>query len=274
MKQFDLPRLIQIHARLDFGCATLKDSGAAFQNSDAPLWIDFLADIHDYCETVGFNHASAKAFAIRLDLQTFPGKFTGTVLAAHLGGLKEDLNICMFSHRFIQIEGGAQKYLESGTIFGESVKTSFPNAAADIQSAGYCIAVDLNTAAVFHLMHVVEWGLRALAIDVGLADIVTDKSKGKTTPVEFAQWEQILNQIPEKIEAIILAMPRGDEKQKAQEFYYSAVGEIRGFKDAWRNHVMHTRRSYTNADALAVFSHVQRFMQNLAGYGISGDTLE
>jgi hypothetical protein len=232
-----------------------------------------LTEIHDYCEAVDLDHAKAKAFGIRLNLEKFPENFTGVTLAASLDGLKDDLNICMFSHRFVQIEASVRKYLASVSIFGEPVRNSFPNAASDIQDAGYCIAVDLNTAAVFHLMHVVEWGLRALAIDVGLADIVTDKSKGKTAPVEFAQWEQILNQLPEKIDAKVGAMPRGDIKQKAQEFYYSASSEIRGFKEAWRNHVMHTRKSYTREDALAVFSHVQRFMQSLAAYGISASTI-
>lgn len=268
MKQFDLPRLIVIHSKLDSGCAALKGISGSFENSDTSLWLNFLTDIRDYCETVGFDHANAKAFGIRLELEKFPEKFTGVSLATHLEGLRDDLNICMFSHRFVQVEGVVRKYLASVFLFGEDVKKSFPNAASDIQNAGDCIAVDLNTAAVFHLMHVVEWGLRALAVDVGLSDVVMNRKTGKTAPLEYAEWERILDQLPEKIEAKIEAMPRGEAKQKAQEFYYSASSEIRGFKEAWRNHVMHTRRSYTREDALAVFSHVQRFMQSLAAYGV------
>jgi hypothetical protein len=268
MMQFDLPQLIGIHSKLDTACTSLKTISGSLEDADIPLWTEFLTSIEDYCETVHFHHAGAKAFGIRIDLEKFPENFTGITLATHLQGLKEDLNICMFGHQFVQIEGSVKKYLGSISLFGETVKMSFPNAASDIQDAGDCIAVDLNSAAVFHLMHVVEWGLRALAIDVGLSDIVTDKSKGKSAPVEFAQWEQILNQLPDKIDAKIVAMPSGEAKQKAQEFYYSANSEIRGFKEAWRNHVMHTRRSYTRGDALAVFSHVQRFMQSLATNGI------
>ena len=39
---------------------------------------------------------------------------------------------------------------------------------------------------------------------------------------------------------------------------------IRGFRDAWRNHVMHTRAEYSREDASAVLSHVKRLLQTLA----------
>jgi hypothetical protein len=269
MKQFDLPQLIGIHAKLDSVCTSMRGINMSLEDSDILPWTALLTSIEDYCNIVHFHHASAKAYAIRTELKQFPENFTGITLAIHFQGLKEDLNICMFQHQFVQVEGVVKKYLESVSLFGEAVKKSFPNAAPDIQDAGDSIAVGLNTAAVFHLMHVVEWGLRALAEDVGLSDVAIDRKTDKTVPLAFADWERILNQLTGKIEEKIKAMPRDETKQKGQEFYFSALGEIRGFKEAWRNHVMHTRRSYTREDALAVFSHVQRFMQSLADYGIS-----
>jgi hypothetical protein len=166
----------------------------------------------------------------------------------------------MFSHEFVQVEGPVKKYLNAESMFGK-VSKMFPKAVPDIQNVGNCLAVSLNTAAVFHLMHVVEWGLRALCANLKVANI-------KKGPVEYATWEDILNKLPDAAQAKIDRMPRGPKKQKAQEFYYPALREVRGFKDAWRNHIMHTRAIYEREDAIAVFAHVQRFMQGLADYGI------
>jgi hypothetical protein len=56
----------------------------------------------------------------------------------------------------------------------------------------------------------------------------------------------------------------GRQKQDTQEFYFPLLHELRGFKDAFRNHVMHARQSYTQQDAVAVLDYVDRFMQALA----------
>ena len=59
-------------------------------------------------------------------------------------------------------------------------------------------------------------------------------------------------------------MRPGKVKQSAQEFYYPALQDVRGIKDAWRNHVMHTRREYTALEADAILEHVKRLMATLA----------
>lgn len=116
-------------------------------------------------------------------------------------------------------------------------------------------------AAVFHLMRVVEFGLRALCDDLGVTEI-------KKGPVEYATWDAILQKLPEHVDKKINAMSRSPKKQAAQAFYFPALKEINGFEDAWRNHIMHSRSAYNSADSLAVFSHVDRFMRSLAEYGL------
>lgn len=56
----------------------------------------------------------------------------------------------------------------------------------------------------------------------------------------------------------------GLAKSQAHEFYNGVLSESRGFKDAWRNHVMHSRRDYEADEAKGVKAHVQRFLQALA----------
>jgi hypothetical protein len=268
MKMFDLPRLIQIHHRIAESREYLDSHNEPFDEEDAKRWLKFITEVKSYCDDAHFHHASDKAFGLQLELEGFPEIFTGATFLAHLEGLRSDIDICMFAHRYAQVVGDSRGYLDAKALFGEPVLTAFPDISQDVQDAGNAIAVDLGTAAVFHLMRAVEWGLRAFAIDVGLSDVVVNKKKRDTVPLAYSEWEKILNQLPEKIDEKIEPIPRGEEKQKAQEFYYSSASEVRAFKDAWRNHVMHTRRSYTTKDAVAVFSHIQRFMQGLAAHGI------
>jgi hypothetical protein len=260
MKRFDLPEFIAIKARCEIVRANVRGISATLDSVERKAWLQLLNEINAYCKGAGFDHAAAKAYSIRLRLEKSPEEFTGQILDAQFHGLNEDLEICMFSHRFIQVEDGVKKYLGAVAMFGGVIR-AFPSIQSAIQDAGDCIAVDLNTAAVFHLMHVVERGLRALCVNLKVATI-------KKGFIEYATWDDILKKLPEAVDAKINGMSRGPKKQKAQEFYYPTSKEIRGFKDAWRNHIMHKRTSYTREDALAVFSHVQRFMHGLVTYGI------
>jgi hypothetical protein len=66
------------------------------------------------------------------------------------------------------------------------------------------------------------------------------------------------------VQGKIDALPPGPEKQELQEFYFPLLSDIRGFKDAFRNHVMHTRKTYTQEAANDVLEQVKRFLTLLA----------
>ncbi len=67
------------------------------------------------------------------------------------------------SHHFFYIPQGRFAHYMQPVAFGVEVTTKFPTASADIEEAGNCYAVGRNTACVFHLMRVMEIGIRALA---------------------------------------------------------------------------------------------------------------
>jgi len=271
MKQFDLPRLVSFHHKIDKGAEALRSPSLAsttFDAMESDLLPVLLNDLREYCIKTGFTHAGQKAYALRTTITKNPASITGIELATKLTSIREDIDIGMFHHVYIQVESGVRRYLEPLKLLGDAVVSAFPSALPDIREAGDCVAVGLNDAAVFHLMHIVEWGLRALAAHLGLSRIVIDRKTKKTIPMEYSDWERILNQMRDKVDKKVAAMKRGPKKQEAQQFYYPAFLEVAGFKDAWRNHIMHTRGNYTREDALAVFSHIQRFMQSLADYGI------
>jgi hypothetical protein len=57
------------------------------------------------------------------------------------------------------------------------------------------------------------------------------------------------------------ALTPSQQKQEAQEFYFGLLADVRRFKDVFRNHVMHTRKSYGQKAADDVLDHVRHFMQ-------------
>src|SRR5436309_10023407 len=72
------------------------------------------------------------------------------------------------------------EYFEKDALFGGEVSQAFPSAWEDIRDAGNCIAADLHTAAVFHLMRVGELGMRALARHLRVKVQKTRKAKAST----------------------------------------------------------------------------------------------
>src|SRR5439155_8813783 len=93
---------------------------------------------------------------------------------------------------------------------------------------------------------------------------VTKAGKKKYTPISYAEWEHMLNHLHPLVDARITKLKRGSEKQNQQEFYYPILQDIKGIRDAWRNHIMHTRAEYTPKDADAILDHVKRLLVALA----------
>jgi len=107
-------------------------------------------------------------------------------------------------------------------------------------------------------MRTAEKGMQVLAWDRRVGNV-------HNKPPELQQWKDILDGVEAEVNKIA-SWPNslGLAKVQAEEFYNGILAEFRGFKDAWRNHVMHSRRDYECDEAKAVMSHVSRFMRTLA----------
>ncbi len=64
---------------------------------------------------------------------------------------------------FLYVDSRHKEYYEGLSLFGDEVEQAFPSSNYDIAESGKCIALNRSTAAVCHLMRVLEWGLRAMA---------------------------------------------------------------------------------------------------------------
>lgn len=190
-----------------------------------------------------------------------------TTIKAHLAHVEDAVLSDLGDRQFLRVARHRASFVDNDTLFGPGVNTAFPSATRDIRDAGNCLSADCNTAAVFHLMRAVEWALRAFCVDLGYKTLrCTNKKTGKVTykPLEFSEWETILSQIKSRASEKYKTLTRGRKKQALQEFYLPAIQDFEGFRDAFRNHVMHTRREYTGPEADAIRDRVERFMRLLA----------
>ena len=135
------------------------------------------------------------------------------------------------------------------------ILVKFPSVMDDGLRGIDCYASGQYTASVFHMMRVAEIGLRALARE---RQVTFPKH-----PLEWADWQNILEQTESKARSATNGMSRGPKRDAMQAFYSSAIAQVHAFKDTYRNVVMHVRRSYDELDALRVIHQVRDFMNGL-----------
>jgi hypothetical protein len=233
----------------------------------AKIAIDCLSSARDAAATAGLKDAEQRIVFILGRIKSDGSGSNYSSLPVELDHAKEAILSDLEKRKFLAITPARRDFCDNPNLLGVQVVASFPSALPDIAEAGNCLAADNNTAAVFHLMRAVEWALRALCVDLGFRRVKSKiKKSGRIlyTPIEYSEWERILDELQDRVDRKIRLLKRGSRKQEIQQFYYPALQDIRGIRDAWRNHVMHTRDQYTAADADAILSHVQRLMNTLA----------
>ena len=121
---------------------------------------------------------------------------------------------------------------------------AFPSVREECEEAVYCYALERNIACVFHSMRIAEIGLRAFARGL---KVKLPKSK----KLEWAEWQVILREISKKIERVGQTTKPGPAKDALLDFYSGAFGQFMGFKDEFRNQVMHLSRAEQNQASVA-----------------------
>jgi hypothetical protein len=179
-----------------------------------------------------------------------------STFAAELGHLKVAIDKDIKKYRYLQVMPDRFACLDPSSFFGTEVYAAFPNASYDLAEAGNALAVELHTAAVFHLMRTAEYGLRALARD---RRVILPRKE----ILELATWEAIIKQL-EDAEAAIQSYPKTLAREAQFDFYHGAMMEFKRFKNKFRNCIMHTRRNYDRDQAHSALTHVCAFMKLLA----------
>nr|WP_319948429.1 hypothetical protein [uncultured Shimia sp.] len=143
-------------------------------------------------------------------------------------------------------------------LFGRTVDEAFPSASREISEAGKCLAFELHTACVVHLMRALETPLRVLAIRLG------EDSKTEN-------WNTLLNRLEKKVRGGGRNGQSATFNKDQQATYAEAISLLFNIKNAWRNHAAHADHIYNEMEARTVFETTKGFMVHLASF-LSEDT--
>jgi hypothetical protein len=180
--------------------------------------------------------------------------FTYEDLSTALSDIVSRLRDEMSSVEMIGIEAEKVKYYSpSEPLFGAAVAAKFPSLAYEISEAAKWLALDRNTASVFHSVRCLEGGIRAMARCLGIGDPTRGSERS---------WIKVLKAIKEKMdERWPPSMVRGSGDDQLFDNAYAALA---GMQNPWRNSTMHLDQVYTSEEARHVFDIVGGFMRKLS----------
>jgi hypothetical protein len=134
------------------------------------------------------------------------------------------------------------------------LRNAFPKVHKELQSAGRCYAYGEAVACVFHLMRVIDSGLRAVADSLGIS-------------YDARNWSGIGHKIQGKMEEKYTA--KTDEWKQSEPVYASILTDIQAIGRGHRNPTLHeVEKKYTEAEAHYLLTVTQAFMLHLAESGM------
>jgi Phosphotyrosyl phosphatase activator len=142
----------------------------------------------------------------------------------------------------------ARFYLPPQPIFGVGFATKFARCAFDVDEAGNCFALGRYTAAVYHLMRILESGLHAIRLSLGLKTPLIGNDRN---------WGNILRDVRKAIDD---RGPKWSERDRFSELHACLVS----VKDAWRNETMHVGQKRTDEEAETILLAIKGLMQKIA----------
>jgi hypothetical protein len=114
-------------------------------------------------------------------------------------------------HTFFRLTKEESSLFNTPQLFSKEVSDAFPSDESiyEITEAGKCLALGRYTAAVFHLMRVLEKGLKALAVSLNVQFSI---------PFDYLNWQNIIEQIEAEIKKLG-QLPAGQVKTDTLKSY-------------------------------------------------------
>jgi hypothetical protein len=167
----------------------------------------------------------------------------------HIESLHSTMLAELGSSVFKAVPKERKAYCDPKWLAETEIPTKFPTSLTEFQRAGNCYAFGQPTACVFHSMRALEPCLNALAGYFG---------------VSFSQenWQKVIQEIETKVRCLG-NQAKSQKKLEDEKFFGGATAELYFVKNAWRNHVAHTRDSYGDDEAFRVMQHAVQFVESL-----------
>lgn len=172
-------------------------------------------------------------------------------LCHHLEAIYTSLRAELGSILFRGIPRERNQFYSPEWLRESAISVKFPTSLVELRRAGVCYALGQSTASVFHSMRALEPGLFALAGEFEIS-------------ATHDNWQVIIDQI-EAAAKKLGAQPKSQKKIDDEKFFGSAASHLYFVKNAWRNHVAHTRDSHSDDDALKIMRDTVQFIESLCG---------
>ena len=152
---------------------------------------------------------------------------------------------------------GPLRIKTAGEYFGETVVRRFPQIESDLSSACRCLALNCDSACVFHLMRATEIAVPKVATLCGVRD-------------PRPSWGSVLDQA-EKYTQKTKHEHLPDTLKPHVEFLRTLVADMRSMQRAWRNRVVHVDEKlvlgsgeFTSPIANEILVSTKTFLAHLA----------
>lgn len=238
---------------------SLADLGGNYGSPDITDWDRdiakaLLSDISELAKQLGLDATQHRImlFSTSLEFTMKPEDFTTEVRVLR-ETLTGEVSKCMFYHYPPDKLRVMMGFFPSW----KRINDAFPDTKGEALAAIDLYALGHNIASVFHSMRVAEYGLRAIAKErkVELA---------RSKPLEWGTWQEILTELETFAKKITHKAKAGKAKDDALAFYSGALADLSGFKDEYRNQVMHVRKQYDEHQALRAYTKVHAFMERVS----------
>lgn len=216
--------------------------GAQLDIATTHRWLEQLREV---AATTDLDAVIAQVVRMRTELSPDTPILDALVMVADL---RRRIMDQLAGRRFYYVAPAYEGYYGDAAPLWNDVWASFPSTVDDTIEAGRCLALGRGTACVFHLMRVMEAGLRTLSKELG---------------IPYApSWEAHLKQINDRVSA--KHRTKGVRWKRDEAFFKDIAGDLQLIKMAWRNPTMHIAKHYGPEQAGEVFAAVRRFMEHLA----------
>jgi hypothetical protein len=146
-------------------------------------------------------------------------------------------------------------YSPKAPLFGTDYADKFTTAGTfELDEAAKCLALSRPTAAVFHLMRILELGIGSLSACLDIPDPVRPAERN---------WAIILKRIKE--DGIEKKWPTAANRMSGDGLLFESLhASLDAVKNPWRNETMHVSGKYTDDEAKHIFVAVEGFMKKLS----------
>lgn len=222
-----------------------------------PALQDIVGRMHVVCLECGLLLSAKKAKELQQELNHRPISESRLALQQLANETRWLIQNELQNHLFFQIAEEKARFFNGPLeIFGTDVMAKFPDIAHDLEEAGKCYATARDTSCVFHLMRIMEAGLRFVCKEA--------KTFGLTVPDPDSNraWDGWLKPIEKQLQKA--RQDKSADWNAVEPVFAQMAVHLRTVSTAWRNPVMHVGTKYTPEEAEDIFNATKGFMRHLA----------